>query len=251
MKKISLRLTAVVSAISLLGSWVPLVSAADQSTCFQKITEEMVTVHDEWRSRLFGSRKDNDDKIIALTGGQTDEERTGIFETKGRLTSELIEPIVESYRVYRCRTLAVCQVATASFSNSNTEAFDLKILGCATQKVKRYNECYFAGTPGTSAGTSDGDAKLQSEATGIVRNCQQLVDETLEGERAVLRLAVAYDSGYRALLQLAGMVDWMLQGFPTEVVKAISVMVNMLGKLHQIPCFIGQCDNPNTDDLTP
>ncbi len=110
--------------------------------------------------------------------------------------------------------------------------------------MKRYNECYFAGTPNENA-------KLQSEATGVVRNCQQLADETLQAERAVLRLAVAYDSGYRALLQLAGMVDWMLQGFPTEVVKAISVMVNMLGKLHQIPCFIGQCDNPNTDDLTP
>jgi hypothetical protein len=62
---------------------------------------------------------------------------------------------------------------------------------------------------------------------------------------------VAYDSGYRSLLQLSGMVDWMLEGFPTETVKAVSDMVNMLGKLHQIPCFIGQCDNPDTESLKP
>ena len=66
----------------------------------------------------------------------------------------------------------------------------------------------------------------------MTARCQDLTTQTLAGERAILRLAVAYDSGYRSLLQLAGMVDWMLQGFPTETVKAISDMVNMLGKLY-------------------
>ncbi len=237
------NVTATVSIITLFGSWIPLVSAANEATCFQKITEEMVTVHDEWRSHLFGSRKDKDGTVLALTGGKTEKERLGIFETKNRLTSELIEPMIESYRVYRCRTLAVCQRATASFSLDDTEPFDLKIPGCEAQEVTRYDACYFSGTAKESS--------VQSEAAGIVQKCQQLANETLEAERAILRLAVSYDTGYRALLQFAGIVDWMLQGFPTEVVKAIATMINMLGKLHQIPCFIGQCDNPNTDDLTP
>jgi len=113
--------------------------------------------------------------------------------------------------------------------------------------VQRYSQCYFAGDPDTD----NGGAGLQSAATNAIRQCHTLVADTLSAERAVLRLAVAYDTGYRSLLQLAGMVDWMLEGFPTQTVKAIATMVNMLGKLHQIPCFIGQCDNPNTADLTP
>lgn len=206
----------------------------------------MVKIHDEWRSRLFGSRRDTDGTIIALTGGEVDEVRKGIFETKGRLTSEFIEPIMESYRVYRCRTLSVCEIAAKSFDIDGGN-FDLKLLGCEERTVERYPECYFAGEDMAVGGSG----RPQAAITGTLQRCEQLATETLAGERAVLRLAVAYDAGYRSLLQLAGMVDWMLEGFPTETIKAISDMVNMLGKLHQIPCFIGQCDNPNTDDLTP
>lgn len=244
MKKHLLRLSAAFSILTVCSSVVPATFAADENTCFTRITSEMVSVHDEWRSRLFGSRRGTDGKIVALTGGETDEERKGIFETEGRLTSEFIEPIIESYRVYRCRSLAVCQIAAKS-TETNGGTFDLKLLGCAERNVERYGECYFAD----EAGTEEGTAKLQSAATNAMRNCHALVTQTLDAERAVLRLAVAYDSGYRSLLQFAGMVDWMLEGFPTETVKAIASMVNLLGKLHQIPCFIGQCDNPNTDDL--
>ncbi len=246
MKKNILRMTAVVSIFFILGSSTVTAQAVNQNTCFGRIVSEMVSVHDEWRSRLFGSRRGTDGTIIALTGGETDQERQGIFETRNRLTSELIEPIIDSYRVYRCRTLAVCQIAAKSFEIDGG-SLDLKLLGCAAQNVERYPECYFAG----DASALQNNAKLQSEETGTLRNCQQLATETLASERAVLKLAVAYDSGYRSLLQLSGIVDWMLQGFPTETIRVISDMVNMLGKLHQIPCFIGQCDNPNTDDLTP
>lgn len=243
-----IRLSAITCALVLLA--LPLSADAqvvrDENTCFTRIASDMVKIHDEWRSRLFGSRRGTDGTIIALTGGEVDEVRQGIFETKGRMTSEFIEPIMESYRVYRCRTLAVCEIAANSFNVDGGDV-DLKILGCAERTIERYGECYFAGV----ADTTSGSGKQQDAATNTLQRCQQLVDETLAGERAVIRLAVAYDAGYRSLLQLAGMVDWMLEGFPTETVKAISDMVNMLGKLHQIPCFIGQCDHPDTDSLTP
>lgn len=248
MKQYVIRLSAVTCVITLLA--LPLSARAqvvpDENTCFERMASDMVKIHDEWRSRLFGSRRGTDGTIIALTGGEVDEVRKGIFETKGRMTSEFIEPIMESYRVYRCRTLAVCEITAQSFG-INGGNFDLKILGCAQRNVERYGECYFAG----EAETTTGSGKQQEAATSTLRRCQDLATETLAGERAIVRLAVAYDTGYRSLLQLAGMVDWMLEGFPTETVKAISNMVNMLGKLHQIPCFIGQCDNPDTDSLTP
>ncbi len=225
------------------GSPVAYAAQNNENTCFARVASELVAIQDDWRSRLFGSRRASDGTILALTAGEVDEERTGIFETKQRLTSELIEPIIESYRVYRCRSQAVCEIAAKSFETDGGQ-IDMHLLGCKERTVNRYQECYFASN-------QDDSAKLQTDATNTVRNCQRLVAETLASERAILRLAVAYDSGYRSLLQLAGMVDWMLEGFPTQTVKAISDMVNMLGKLHQIPCFIGQCDLPNTNDLTP
>ncbi len=245
MRRLTIFFTATIFGSYMMIS-LPLVHAQNESACFQRIASDMVAVHDEWRAQLFGSRRGADGRIVALTGGDVSEERIGIFETRGRLTSELIEPIMESYRVYRCRTLEACQVATQSFGIDGG-TFDLKMLGCHKRTVERYGECYFGG----KSDASDGNVDVQNSATRILQRCQQLASETLDSEQAVLKLAVAYDSGYRSLLQLAGMIDWMLQGFPSQIIRAVSDMVMMLGKLHQIPCFIGQCDNPNTTDLTP
>lgn len=219
---------------------------ASQEACYGRLTEEMTIVHDEYRARLFGSRTDADGEFTVLTGGKTSEEHVGIFETKGRLTSELVEPALETYRVYRCRTLAVCQALKTSIA-SNADPVDVSLLGCADQILPHYEQCYFA----TAEGEDAPDAGVQSDVTRIADQCETLVLETLRAERAILRLAVAYDAGYRSLLQFAGMMDWMLEVFPTHAIRAVSNMVNLLGKLHQIPCFIGQCDNPDSARLTP
>ncbi len=222
---------------------LPHVVAAEDE-CFSRVAGEMAAVHNEYRSHLFGSRKDTDGKNIVLTGGETNAVRTGIFETKGRLTSELVEPIVDSYRVYRCRTLSVCRTLDESFGVDGGTV-DLRQLGCEPTQAERYEECYLAGKGDQPEQAAD----LQSEGTALLGQCQALAEQTLAAERSVLKLAVAYDSGYRALLQFVGMIDWVLTDFPTQTVKAIADMVNVLGKLHQIPCFIGQCDAPDTASL--
>lgn len=220
------------------------VSAANNiNGCFDRVVGEMTAAHDQYRAYLFGARRDRDNKITVLTGGEYGETKTGIFETQDRLTSELIEPIVDSYRVYRCRSLNVCQVLGQSFA-ANGGTVDIRQLGCVTQSLERYPECYFAGQS-----QDGGDATLQSAATGLMERCRSLANDTLASERAILRLAVGYDAGYRSLLQFAGMMDWVLTGFPTQTVRAVADMVNLLGKLHQIPCFIGQCDAPDNGGI--
>lgn len=224
-----------------------IVSADVPEACYNRVVGEMVEVHDEYRARLFGSRRDSEGNFSVLTGGTTSEEHVGVFETKGRQTSELVEPALESYRVYRCRTMAVCDVLRQSLGRPEEAVSELNVhlLGCTEQTLESYDECSLA--------VAD-DAKndnTQSDAVRITQECDALADATLRVERSVLRLAVAYDAGYRSLLQLAGIMDWMLEAFPSQTIRAVADMVNILGKLHQIPCFIAQCDRPPTDGLAP
>lgn len=218
-----------------------LAAGPSADACAARMTTELTKVHDEYRGHVFGSRRDTDGKNTVLTGGTSATPLKGIFETKGRLTSELVAPLVESYRMLRCQSVTVCQAVRESLTKKGGTV-TLQPLGCPEQKIPRYEECYFAGDETQTADS-------QAATVQMVEVCGTVVEETLTGERAVLRLSAGYDSGYRSMLQTSGIVDWMLRGFPTEAVKAVSGMVNLLGKLHQIPCFIGQCDLPKTSSL--
>lgn len=207
--------------------------------CRDRVIVEMSTVHDIYRSHLFGSREDDDGKFIANTGGEVDDARMGIFETRYRQTAELIWPIIESYRVMRCQSLYVCKTMEMSFNKKDSESdeMDMHILGCAATSAEPYDECKFAGR------------NLDADANTLTGNCQQLVEDTLSMEQGILRLAVGYDAGYRASLQFVGMTDWMMKDFPKRAFIPLRGMVNMLGKLYEIPCFLGQCDMPDNSDV--
>ncbi len=209
------------------------------TACYGQIVEAMASVHDEFRAVVFGSRKDNDGKFTVLTGGFSQAEHVGILETRERLSSELVEPTVESYRVLRCRMSAVCEAMKASYEVNGGSTLTVKQLGCSDQTGRSFDQCSFKESGMT-----------QQDVTNLATECKRLVIKSLETERAALHLAFSYDSGYRALLQLSGMVDWFQGDFPDEVLKPIRDMVNLLGKLHEIPCFIGQCDRPDTSILS-
>lgn len=215
----------------------PVHAVESLDVCRDFITDKLSTVHDTYRSVLFGSREDEDGKFIANTGGEVDAARKGIFETRYRETSELIWALVESYRVLRCQNLYVCEVMQKSFDNALDDAFEIDLLGCEGEVLTPYDECTFV------------DENLLPDVGVLTKKCQQLVEDTLAMEQAILRLAVAYDSGYRASLQFVGMTDWMMKDFPERAFVPLRGMVNMLGKLYSIPCFMGQCDMPDNSDI--
>lgn len=211
---------------------------ASTNACYRQIVEAMSAVHDEFRAVVFGSRKDNDGKFTVLTGGFSAKEQKGILETKERLSSELIEPVVESYRVLQCRMSAICEAMKRSYEVNGGTTITVKQLGCSDRTGQSFDQCSFIESGMT-----------QQDVTNLVTECRGLVIRSMEIERSILQLAFSYDSGYRALLQLSGMVDWFQGDFPDEVLKPIRDMVNLLGKMHEIPCFIGQCDRPDTSIL--
>ena len=228
-------------AVLLAGFFVTHPATAQQTpepskaACRDRVVSELGAVHDEFRGRMFGARRDSAGKISVLTGGSSAEAHPGILETKGRLTSELVTPIVESYRAYRCRSIDVCTMMEKSM-DATTATITVRSLGCEPETMPRYTEC-----AAPAVGLSD---KIT-----LISECGFIVDDSLMAERAALRLAVSYDSGYRATLQLGGMIEWMQQDLPSQAIRPLRAMINMLGKLHEIPCFIGQCDDLGTSKL--
>lgn len=231
-----------VTVLVAFAAFPPAVRAeTNELLCKARVEAALLREHDIYRSHLFGSRLDNDGKIMSKTGGEVDKVRKGIFETRRRLTSEFINPAVEAYRAYRCRNLMICRNMALSFNDPGDAPGDLtrmvRILGCEPQRMTAYEECRF------------GVAGSQEDVTRMTDYCLQTVNDTLAFERDALKLAAAYDAGYRALLQFSGMVDWMMKDMPTRNFMPLRGMVNMLGKLYQIPCFTSQCDLPDNKDL--
>ncbi len=225
----------LLSVVSLLRSHsVSGAPSASPAACRQQIIEAMSDTHDEYRARVFGAREDADGKFSVLTGGFASSAQTGILETKERLSSELIEPVVESYRVLGCRMNAICLAMKRSFDLNAGTTITVKQLGCKDQSGKTFGSCSFTE-----------DALTQLDRVSLEHECDRLTSQSMKTERSVLQLAFSYDSGYRGLLQLSGMIDWFQGEFPSEVLQPIRDMVNLLGKMHEVPCFVGQCDNPD------
>lgn len=249
MKRLSLLVLSALLLILVVVVREPHVDAqsvAGVDQCRNRILNELTLVRDEERAHIFGSRRDAAGKFAVLTGGTDLRERKGILETRERLTSELVVPIVESYRTYRCKAAAVC-MAVADSMHRKSGTVDIDLLGCETQTLTRYDECYIA----PPVPTPDETQGILQDISTIQNECDTLVEDSLRAERAILRLAVAYDTGHRSTLQFAGMMDWMMEDLSARAIRPIRDMVNMLGKLHEIPCFIGQCDNPDTSGVAP
>ena len=153
------------------------------------------------------------------------EPRTGIFETKKALTSELIPPLTQSMRALRCRLAAVCEASV-----SKEETIMVQTPGCMELPVDPMPSCQFGDT-------------AKAGQVGIMRGyCRQVADRLLDQESELLKLAVTYDASYRSTVQFAGNFDLFLKEFRVSLLTPIRQAVSLLGQLNRIPCFTSQCD---------
>ncbi len=226
----------IFSVITLLPSED--VPAASETLCREQLFIALQDEFDGYRRVVFGSTGaalTNSGGTVLKTGGTMFKgDLAGIFETKNRLTSELIEPLTESYRTLRCRSLSVCETLERSIgAGGSANNVTVQTLGCEPIERPLFSECGLA------------DGSPQANIAELVSFCRTAVTEGLEYERTALKTAVAYDSSYRSLLQFTGMFDAFLKEAPVSTFTALRQMAGLLGKLHQIPCFSGHCDLPS------
>lgn len=212
--------------------------------CRKTISERLAEEHMYYRRALFGSTgsvvvESGSGFSVLRTGGFAPPEKEyGIFETPERLTSELVEPITEAYRTFRCRSVSVCELFLKSATSETATDVTIETLGCMPLERTTMTECYV------------GD-KASTISVNLEQFCQDVVKDTLALERRILHLAVAYDTGYRALLQFTGIFDAFLVEAPKRTFTVLREMVALLGRLHQIPCFTAHCDMPPMESVPP
>lgn len=161
----------------------------------------------------------------------------GIFETKRMTTSELIPYLLQSIRALECRAMSYCNIARASESfDKDDEAQDIgsvQLLGCIEfTDLESFPECHLGGETPLLLDQADGRGY-----------CNEMVTQTIQRERELLKLVVEYDAGFRSLLQFAGNFDIFLKEMRWPLANTVRQAVELIGSLQRIPCFVSSCDS--------
>jgi hypothetical protein len=168
--------------------------------------------------------------------------RTGIFETKGAITSQLVPGIVTGYRDFECRTAMVCEAARATVSRQTTDAdgnLHIETPGCEELVIKPLERCKF-GTQYSK--NSDQQIDLQIEETAPYTQCNALATQLVTREAAFVKISTSYDSAYRSLLQFAGAFDGFLRALKGDLLGPIENALPLLNALTRVSCFATQCN---------
>lgn len=171
-------------------------------------------------------------------------ERTGIFEQKGMLTSELLPDLLQSFRAFQCRTAMVCEAVEQSFLRGKTDDggfLHIATPGCEEMIMKPLAQCRFGNADAKEA--MDLQNPLTGFSTTVVHTeCQPLAEQLIAREASFLRTAVAYDAAIRTLLQFGGSFDAFIEGLRGDVLAPLEQTMSLLSQLSRIPCFAAQCN---------
>lgn len=194
-------------------------------------------VIDEWHSLTKGYGSN------ALVDGETDlRPRTGIFETRRRLSTELIPYIAQAYRAFECRLDQICMLLAHSdrLQEENPQDVTVEVLGCDDVETQTIKDCHLPAN------------NQQVVAQGQLREyCKTMTDRLRIREIALTKEIVEYDAGYRSALQLSGIMRAFLEEMRGTVMGSLHSAAELMISLSRIPCFIGSCDNGSSASAQP
>lgn len=191
----------------------------------------MKTQKNTWQSlvsttNLTDTQIDGSSEKDPVSGKST---RRGIFEIRHASTSELIPALTQSIRALDCRLAAICLAVQKAPKDQNSST-SVQPPGCMNISFPRFAGCAFA---------KESNPALP---TDIYARCLESADALLSREISLLEMTVAYDAGYRSLLQFAGAFENFTNALRFPLVRPLWDAASILGQLDRIPCFISQCD---------
>ena len=154
--------------------------------------------------------------------------RRGIFEMKRATTSDLIPPVIQTFRAFQCRLRAVCMAADQA--QMKLDPPDKKTISVQPEGCIAFDEPVF------SACTDN--TQVVASFTG----CDDAINGVLAQETQILVLLTTYDSAYRTLLQFQGTFEGFLSSFRFALIDPLWQTVRVIGQMSHLPCFLSQCD---------
>ncbi|MBI3336969.1 hypothetical protein HYZ98_05420 [Candidatus Peregrinibacteria bacterium] len=191
----------------------------------------MKTQKNTWKSlvntnTLTDMLVDGSSETDRISGTRT---RRGIFEIRHTSTSELIPALTQSIRAFQCRLAAIC----LTIQQAPTEVGPLTKVqpaGCMQMSFPTFTGCAFT------------EKTNPALPTDMYARCLESADALLSREISLLEMTVAYDAGYRSLLQFAGAFENFTNALRFPLLRPLWDAATILGQLDRIPCFISQCD---------
>lgn len=160
--------------------------------------------------------------------------RTGIFEARRRLSSELIPHITQAYRTFECRLDDLCRLLELSdtVSEHDPQNITINTVGCNEVRTKTLSACHLPtqNNPLTTQGN-------------LLQYCQTMTQSMRIRETQVLKLVAEYDAGYRSILQLSGIFRAFLSEMRATILGSLRSGANLIATFSRIPCFLGSCDD--------
>lgn len=229
-----------------------------QSACITDVYEEIAKEERMYRSVLYGQKESADlpqgsvrfsksgktwiktannswrtldDSGLTWSNALMDDEadvpaRRGFFEVRKTPTSDLITPLTQAMRALQCKLRSVCLAAQESVGKEKGDEVEVRHPGCLEFTYEVFEGCI-------------DQPAVNEVAAGV---CDTAVNATLERERRLLILAVAYDSAYRSLMQFAGIFEGFMDDFRFPLLQPLWQTARALGSFDGLPCFSAQCD---------
>ena len=250
--------------------------AADETEGNTRHTEDgtaWIKIHGRWVSAGLSPGKTlTDEDIDTQTEGEWMNEfalppehprsphgpRLGLFEAKGKTTSQIVPGLGSAYRAFQCRLAAVCATVSASNASdarsftmrdgSALTADDDKVIvvsspNCLPMQADPFPDCRFANTERIAPNAAmSSDGVLNPLINNIVRDdCEPAREELLQREQEYAKMLIAYDASYRSLLQFSGNFDSFLFAFHGDILDPLDQALALIGNLTRVPCFLSAC----------
>lgn len=183
------------------------------------------------------------------SSNSSDPSHPGIFESQKATTSDLIPPLLQSFRAYQCRLAAVCEAARKALSTpasdqsssdesssdesssdeSSSDANTISIPGCEDIDVAPLTSCQ-----PTPLFTLTDTATLNTY-------CAPLLTKLTTYDESQLLYLIHYDAASRSLRQFAGYLEPFLRLVHFPIQTPVRQASQFLQNWSRIPCFEPYC----------
>ncbi|MDD4319596.1 MAG: hypothetical protein PHW10_04720 [Candidatus Peribacteraceae bacterium] len=174
------------------------------------------------------------DPLAPDTGIDPSEGRTGILQTQRALTSDIIPPLLQSFRAFQCRALTVCEAADKATGSPKKDGdsasqSSLQAIGCRPMDPAPLPLC--RPTP----------VWTFVDTVAMRSYCAPVAEELIRYEESLLGYLAHEDAAHRSLRQFGGNFEPILRMLDFSFLTPLDQASQFLGRFSRLPCFLPYC----------